>query len=301
MDNNTNKHIKEPNRLVFGLGAGFCYSCAPEGHSYQQYLPKVLSNIENHDILISTVDMPIKMAQLIYNEIGTERLYLDSGGFTLYKDEVKLGSDNPEFFKKCNKMAKKFLGTLKIIKPKQCFELDNEYFLDYDKEEYNSRSFDQLNGTEKAYERIKPKHYLRQQVYDILGYYPTPVFKMHQGFEYWKALCDSPLYPKLAIGGLAQTKSWHTKTKEIKIMMDYARECGKKVHLLGCQNVEAFKNIQPDTVDYSIFQLGINLPKAKMEHPELNSNYTLLRHHIVLWALAGVMVRSFLYNSYRKE
>ena len=64
----------EKNRLVFGLGAGFCYSCAPEGHSYQQYLPKVLSNIENPDILISTVDMPIKMAELIYKEIGTDRL-----------------------------------------------------------------------------------------------------------------------------------------------------------------------------------------------------------------------------------
>lgn len=293
----------EKNRLVFGLGAGFCYSCAPEGFSYQQYLPKVLSNMENHDILISTVDMPIKMAELIYKEIGTDRLYLDSGGFTLYKDEVKLGSTNPEFFKKCDKMAKKFLGLLKIIKPKQCFELDNEYFLDYDKEEYNDRSFDQLSSTEKAFERIKPKHYLRQQVFDILGYYPTPVFKMHQGFEYWKALCDSPLYPTLAIGGLAQTKSWHTKTEEIKIMMDYARECGKKVHLLGCQNVEAFKNIQPDTVDYSIFQLGINLPKAKKENPTwsgLKEEYTKLRHHIVLWALAGAMVRSFLYNSYQK-
>ena len=128
MENNTNKHIKEPNRLVFGLGAGCCYSCAPEGYTYQEYLPKVLSNIENHDILISTVDMPVKMAELIYKEIGTDRLYLDSGGFTLYKDEVKLGKDSPEFHKKCEKMAKKFLGLLKIIKPKQVFELDNEYF-----------------------------------------------------------------------------------------------------------------------------------------------------------------------------
>ena len=275
----------EQNRLVFGLGAGFCYSCAPEGCSYQEYLPKVLSNIENHDILISTVDMPVKMAELIYKEIGTDRLYLDSGGFTLYKDEVKLGSTNPEFHKKCEKMAKKFLGLLKIIKPKQVFELDNEYF----------RKNEDLLSTE---------NYLRQEVYDILGFYPTPVFKMHQGFEYWKRLCECSLYPTLSIGGLAQTKSWNTKTEEIKTMVDYARECGKKVHLLGCQNVEAFKTVQPDTVDYSIFQLGINLPKAKNENPTWNGmkeEYTKLRHHIVLWALAGAMVRSFLYNSYRKE
>lgn len=285
MENNTNKHIKEPNRLVFGLGAGFCYSCAPEGYTYQEYLPKVLSNIENHDILISTVDMPVKMAQLIYEQIGTDRLYLDSGGFTLYKDEVKLGSTNPEFHKKCEKMAKKFLGLLKIIKPKQVFELDNEYF----------RKSDDLLSTD---------NYLRQEVYDILGFYPTPVFKMYQGFEYWKRLCECSLYPTLSIGGLAQTKSWNTKTEEIKTMVDYARECGKKVHLLGCQNVDAFKTVQPDTVDYSIFQLGINLPKAKKENPTWNGlkeEYTKLRHHIVLWALAGAMVRSFLYNSYRKE
>lgn len=285
MDNNTNNYIKEPNRLVFGLGAGFCYSCAPEGYSYQEYLPKVLSNIENHDILISTVDMPVKMAELIYKEIGTDRLYLDSGGFTLYKDEVKLGSTNPEFHKKCEKMAKKFLGLLKIIKPKQVFELDNEYF-------------------RKSEDLLSTENYLRQEVYDILGFYPTPVFKMHQGFEYWKRLCESELYPTLSIGGLAQTKSWNTKTEEIKTMVDYARECGKKVHLLGCQNVEAFKTVQPDTVDYSIFQLGINLPKAKKENPTwsgLKEEYTKLRHHIVLWALAGAMVRSFLYNSYRKE
>ena len=275
----------ENNRLVFGLGAGFCYSCAPEGHSYQEYLPKVLSNIENHDILISTVDMPVKMAELIYKEIGTDRLYLDSGGFTLYKDEVKLGSTNPEFHKKCEKMAKKFLGLLKIIKPKQVFELDNEYF-------------------RKSEDLLSTDNYLRQEVYDILGFYPTPVFKMHQGFEYWKRLCECSLYPTLSIGGLAQTKSWNTKTEEIKTMVDYARECGKKVHLLGCQNVEAFKTVQPDTVDYSIFQLGINLPKAKKENPTWNGlkeEYTKLRHHIVLWALAGAMVRSFLYNSYRKE
>lgn len=284
MDNNTNNYIKEPNRLVFGLGAGFCYSCAPEGYSYQEYLPKVLSNIENHDILISTVDMPVKMAELIYKEIGTDRLYLDSGGFTLYKDEVKLGSTNPEFHKKCEKMAKKFLGLLKIIKPKQVFELDNEYF-------------------RKSEDLLDTSNYLRQEVYNILGFYPTPVFKMHQGFEYWKRLCECSLYPTLSIGGLAQTKSWNTKTEEIKTMVDYARECGKKVHLLGCQNVEAFKTVQPDTVDYSIFQLGINLPKAKKENPTWNGmkeEYTKLRHHIVLWALAGAMVRSFLYNSYRK-
>ena len=269
-------------RLVFGLGAGFCYSCAPEGCTYQEYLPKVLNNISDHDVLISTVDMPVKMAQLIHEVVGTDRLYLDSGGFTLFKDETKLGKDNPEFHNKCLKMKNKFLKLLTMIRPKQCFELDNEYFRDPDEPDMTS-----------------PKHYLREEVYKIIGYYPTPVFKMHQGFEYWKQLCESPLYPTLAIGGLAQTKAWHTNTDEIKTMVSYARSCGKKVHLLGCQNVEAFKTIQPDTVDYSIFQLGINLPKAKAEHPELNSNYTLLRHHIVMWAVASALVRGFLYDSYK--
>ena len=86
-------------RLVFGIGAGFCYSLK----DYKTDLPKLL-NTFNNDILISTVDMPFTLARLIYDIVGQDRLYLDSGGFTLFKEQTKLGKDNPEFFKKCEKM-----------------------------------------------------------------------------------------------------------------------------------------------------------------------------------------------------
>ena len=266
-------------RLVFGLGSGFVYACGGEG-KWKEVLPKVLNTFDN-DLLISTVDIPKVAASLIYESVGSERLYLDSGGFTLYKHQMKLGADCPEFHALCEKMKRKFLSLLEVVKPKEVFELDNEYF----------RHDDDLLST---------KNYCREEVKEILGFYPTPVFKMHQGFEYWKRLCDSEEYQTLAIGGLAQTRAWNTRTEEIRKMMDYARICGKKVHLLGCQNIEAFKEIQPDTVDYSIFQYAINLQLAKQDLPEL-SEYKDLKQRTMICAVSRAKQRSFLYDSYKRE
>lgn len=273
-------------RLVFGLGGGYIYALP----DYPTTLPKLLSTFEN-DVLVSTVDMPIKVATIIKNAIGNDRMYLDSGGFTLFREQSKMGADSPEFHKRCEKMRKKFLKLLDVIHPKECFELDNDYFLvDPD-------------------DLLSPKNFLREEIKEIVGYYPTPVFKLHQGIEYWRKLCESEMYPRLAIGGLAQTKSWNTNTDLLKEMTDYVRQCGKKVHLLGCQNVQAFKRIQPDTVDYSIFQMGINLPIAKAEHygisieeaKKMKPNFREFAHMIPVWATAKAIARSFLYDSYRIE
>lgn len=266
-------------KLVYGLGGGLVYSCGAKG-KWQTVLPKLLATIEN-SVLISTVDMPRNAAKVIYDCVGGDRLYLDSGGFTLYKQQTKLGADNPEFHRKCEAMRKKFLNLLQVVKPTEVFELDNEYF-------------------RKDEDMLSPKNYCRQDVYDILGRYPTPVFKMHQGFEYWKRLCESELYDKLAIGGLAMTRDWDKHRDEFRKMMNYARQCGKKVHLLGCQNVETFKTVKPDTVDYSIFQYAINLAHAKKEHPELTT-YEDLKIHAVLYAFARAKSRSFLYDTYEEN
>jgi hypothetical protein len=144
---------------------------------------------------------------------------------------------------------------------------------------------------------MSPKNYCREEVKAITGFYPTPVFKMHQGFEYWKRLCESNLYDKLAIGGLAMTNDWGKYSDEFRKMMNYARDCGKKVHLLGCQNVDTFKTVKPDTIDYSIFQYAINLAHAKKEHPELET-YEDLKIHAVLYAFARAKSRSFLYDHF---
>jgi len=271
METNTNNH-----KLVFGLGGGLVYSCGSKGR-WKTILPKLL-NKYNNAYLISTVDMSHVATEVIYNTVGQDRLYLDSGGFTLYKSQVKLGPDNPEFHKECERMKKKFMGMLKIAKYCEIFELDNEYF-------------------HIEEDMLSPKNYCRDIVKEITGFYPTPVFKMHQGFEYWKRLCECELYPKLAIGGLAQTREWNTHRDELRKMMNYARTCGKKVHLLGCQNVETFKTVRPDTVDYSIFQYAINLAHAKAEHPELET-YEDLKIHAVLYAFSRAASRSFLYDNY---
>jgi hypothetical protein len=189
-----------------------------------------------------------------------------------------LGADNPEFHKECERMKNKFLNLLKSTKCCECFELDNEYF----------RHDEDL---------MSPKNYCREEVKAITGFYPTPVFKMHQGFEYWKRLCESDMYDKLAIGGLAMTKDWGKYSDEFRKMMNYARDCGKKVHLLGCQNVDTFKTVKPDTIDYSIFQYAINLAHAKKEHPELET-YEDLKIHAVLYAFARAKSRSFLYDHF---
>lgn len=262
-------------RLVFGLGGGFCYSM---GKDWRTHLPRLLQEFDN-DVLISTVDMAGTVSKIIYDAVGQDRLYIDSGGFTLFKAEKKLGADNPEFHKECEKMKKKYLKLLAACPCKETFELDNEYF----------RVDEDL---------LSPRNYCREEVKAITGFYPTPVFKLHQGFEYWKALCDSDLYPRLAIGGLAQTRAWGTAGELLRDVMAYAREKGKKVHLLGCQNVEAFKAIQPSTVDYSIFQMAINMDAVKKEFPTLKE-YRDMSPHMVLYAVARAMCRSFLYDSYQ--
>lgn len=270
---------EQSRKLVYGLGGGLVYSCGSKG-KWKEVLPKILATVDN-TMLISTVDMPKNAAKLIEECIGPERLYIDSGGFTLYKQQTKLGPDNPQFHKECEKMKNKFLNLLRFVKCSECFELDNEYF----------RVDEDL---------LSPKNYCREEVKAITGFYPTPVFKMHQGIEYWKRLCESELYDKLAIGGLAMTQDWGKYKDEFRKMMNYARDCGKKVHLLGCQNVDTFKLVKPDTIDYSIFQYAINLAHAKKEHPELNT-YEELKIHAVLYAFARAKSRSFLYDHYMGE
>lgn len=271
-----NKH-----RLVFGIGSGFIYGLGTKG-KWKEILPKYIAQFDN-DLLISAKDIPYTVMDFLNQNIDcSKRLYMDSGGFTLYREEKKLGKDNPKFIKNCEKMKSKFLKSLSVVKPKECFELDNEYF----------RADEDL---------LSPKNYLREEVKQIVGYYPTPVFKMHQGLEYWKKLCESEIYPRLSIGGLAQTKEWHKYRDELKILMDYARAYDKKVHLLGCQNIETFKLVQPSTVDYNIFQLAINLQEARNEHPEWNDEtpFTAIAQQATLWALARAKVRTYFYDSYR--
>ena len=265
-------------RLVFGLNSTICYHCGYEG-KWKEVLPKVLNTFPNR-VLISAVDMPMVAAKVIHEAVGKDRVLIDSGGFGLYKKEMKMGKDNPKFHDHCEKMKKRFLKLLEACPCSLCFELDNEYF-------------------RRDEDLLSPKNYCREEVKAITGRYPVPVFKIHQGFDYWKRLCDSPDYDWLAIGGLAQTRAWHTKTEEIRTLMDYARHQGKKVHLLGCQNVEAFKEIQPDSVDYLIFQYAINLEEARKQNPGVE-DYSLLRPTMVSLAVAKARQRSFLYESYQR-
>ena len=260
------------NKLVYGLGGGLVYSLGIPN------LLKILTTFDNK-VLVSTVDTPYHITEKIYNVVGDGRMMLDSGGFTLYKQQTKLPKE--EFEKKAIRMKNKFLKMLTKAKYTHIFELDNEYF----------RHDEDL---------LSPKNYCRQDVYDITGQWPVPVFKMHQGYEYWKRLCECDLYPQLAIGGFAATRDWHTHIDEVKIMMDYARACGKTVHLLGCQNVEAFKAVKPDSVDYSIFQYAINLAHAKKEYPNL-TEYADLKVHAALYAFARAKSRSFLYDQIFEE
>lgn len=282
-----------PRRLVMGLGGGLISSCRSD-----KVLEKLLVSHPN-DYLVSTVDMTKGYITFLDSVLGGDRLWLDSGGFTLYKKQNKLGSDNPEFHKECERMKNKFLRLLKLSNFKMCFELDNEYF----------RKDDDL---------LSPNNYLRQEIYDITGYYPAPVFKMHQGFQYWKDLCDSPLYEVLAIGGLAQGRQWHVYRREIKVMMEYARMKGKYVHLLGCSNVETTRFIMPDSVDFSIFRYAINLPKASDSYRKKVAEgiiipdqsvyesagkdlmgkipYHLISRDIVLYAFADARSKEFLYE-----
>lgn len=273
-------------RLVFGLGDALMYSLRSEDR-----LRKMFECFTN-DFLVSTTDLTFKRAEFIRDLNIQDRTYLDSGGFTLFKEQFKHGADSEIFVKRCEKFKKKFLKLCEILKPKECFELDNDYFL------HNE-------------DLTSPENFLRQEVFDILGYYPTPVFKLHQGVDYWMKLCEDPRYPRLSIGGLAQTREWHKNTELLKTMMDYARAHNKKVHLLGCQNVQAFKEIQPDTVDYSIYQFAISVENAKAELCEARQipvterkGYKValseIYEHTVLYALARAKARSFLYDAFAK-
>lgn len=269
-----------PHKLVLGFGSGLIYGMG-RNNVWRQYLPKYTEHFKN-DILISCVDISGVCAEYLGEIMDTsQRLYMDSGGYSLYKIESKFGKGEI-LNKECAQMKRKYLRLLSIIKPKECFELDNEVF----------RFDDNLLST---------KNYLREEVKSITGYYPTPVFKMHQGFKYWKELCECDEYPRLSIGGLAQTRKWGAVGDEIKTLVDYARYCGKKVHLLGCQNIETFKKAQPDTVDFSIYQLAINLAEARKEHPEWpeDIDFNVISKHAILWAFARAKVRTYFYDSYQ--
>lgn len=290
--------IRPKKRLVMGLGGGLVSSCRSD-----KVLEKLLLAHDN-DYLISTVDMTTGYIKFIQSVVSGDRLWLDSGGFTLFKKQKKLGVDNPLFAAECEKMKKKFMRFLKLGHFKMCFELDNEYF----------REDEDL---------LSPKNYLREEIKEITGYYPAPVFKMHQGFQYWKDLCDSPLYPVLSIGGLAQGSQWHVYRPELDKMMKYARDCGKYVHLLGCSNVETTRFIMPDSVDFSIFRYAINIEKTrnnfmkKINEGEIIPGedvyesagkdlsgripYKYLSRDIVLYAFADARAKEFLYEKQNDE
>lgn len=298
MKNDQIEFIRPKRRLVMGLGSGLVSSCRSD-----KVLEKLLLAHEN-DYLISTVDMTTGYIRFIQSVVGGDRLWLDSGGFTLFKKQKKLGEDNPLFWAECEKMKKKFFRFLGLGNFKMCFELDNEYF-------------------RKDPDLLSPKNYLRDEIKELTGYYPAVVFKMHQGFQYWKDLCDSTLYPILSIGGLAQGRQWHVYRDEIGKMMKYARDKGKYVHLLGCSNVETGRFVMPDSVDFSIFRYAINLEKAKknyldkVERGEIIPGedvyesagrdlsgripYKYLSRDIALYAFAEARSREFLYEKQNEE
>ena len=285
------KHPKK--RLIMGLGGGLISSCRSD-----KVLEKLLLAHDN-DYLISTVDMTKGYVEFMLRTVGGDRLWVDSGGFTLFKKQKKFGAENPLFHQECEKMKNKFFRILKMGNFQACFELDNEYF-------------------RQDEDMLSPKNYLREEIKQITGRYPIPVFKLHQGFQYWKDLCDSPLYPILSIGGLAQERKWHIYRPELKAMMEYARDKGKYVHLLGCSNVETTRFIMPNSVDFSIFRYAINLPKAHDNYirkvnegliipgpdvyesagPDLSGRipYKYLSRDIVLYAFADARAKGFLYE-----
>lgn len=271
----------ERKKLVLGLGETLLWQIRrdfPESERKNVY-ERVISCFDN-DFLIATTDMTFASIDAFVRINCPDRIYLDSGGFTLYRQEKKYGPSSPIFKQKCEHMRKKFLSILGKLKVKECFELDNEYFrVDED--------------------ILSPRNYLREDVKKITGYYPTPVFKLHQGFEYWKKLCECDLYPRISVGGLAQTCEWHTIIDELRLMVRYAHLCGKKVHLLGCQNVSVFKNAGPDSVDYNVCQFALNMAHARKMNPELKTIQELYKH-VSMYGIARGICKSFLYNSTQK-
>ena len=281
-----------------GLAKAMIYHC--KGNSLEKMLL-----LQDNDYLVSAIDdMTAKHIEWLRDTVGSDRLWLDSGGFSLFRKESKLGKDSPEFKKECESVRKKFLRLLQVGGFKMCFELDNEYF----------RKDDDL---------LSPKNYLRDEVKAITGYYPVPVFKIHQGFQYWKDLCDSPLYPILSIGGLAQGRQWHLYREELSRMMKYARDNGKYVHLLGCSNVETTRYVMPDSVDHSIYRFAINIARARENYvrkvregiitppPEVYESagedlsgripLKYLGQDMVVFAFADARARQFLYEKQNED
>lgn len=260
--------------LVFGLTAGFVPWLGRKG-KWKSLLPKILRTFDNC-VLISAANATYVLEEVLRNELGGQRMFLDSGGYTLFRKQSTL---NPEAFGKlCESMKNRFLKFCSKGEYKMIFELDNDYF----------KIDDNLLST---------KNFLREEVKEITGHYPTPVFKMHQGYQYWKDLCESNTYPTLAIGGLAPKRAWHIYRDELTKMMNYARQHGKKVHLLGCQNVETFRLVKPDTVDYCICQYNINFMETRKQYPDLATDTDLFLRTMAMNAFARAKSRSFLYDT----
>lgn len=261
---------------VFGIGGGLMYSGNfPKDNTA---LSKILDYLES-PILLSAAGVTNYAVEFVYETVGKERLYFDSGAYTLMKRERK---DTPEQFKKRAKTIKRsYLNKLKLAKFKQVFEMDNDIF----KVENNL---------------ISPKNFLREEAAAILGYYPTPVFKLHQGFSYWKELCESKDYPTLAIGGLAPTKSWGLHRDTLLRMVAYARSCGKKIHTLGCANVDIIRHVKPDTTDFNIFVFAKAIEAIRKIYPTEPLD-TKLKLELVKWCAADAKAREFLYKSLSDE
>lgn len=263
-------------RMVIGLVPGGAARWCGPGGEWRQTLPKILKSFEN-SFLISTASATYVFTEYLYNLVGKDRLFLDSGGYTLFVKESKL--EREAFEKECEKMKRKFLKILKVAEFDTIFELDNDYF-------------------QKDEDLLSPKNFLREEVKEITGSYPTPVFKMHQGYQYWKDLCESELYPTLAVGGLAPTRSWGVHKEELQKMVNYARQCGKRTHFLGCRNVETAKFAKPDTIDYDISLYAVNYALAKKEHPNLSPTDPKFYKCMAAHAFANAKSRSFLYDTF---
>lgn len=161
-----------------GLGGGLISSCRSD-----KVLEKLLLSHDN-DYLISTVDMTSGYIKFLQNVVGGDRLWLDSGGFTLFKKQKTLGEGNPVFWNECERMKKKFLRFLTMGRFKMCFELDNEYF----------RHDDDL---------LSPKNYLREEIKQITGYYPHLYLKCTKDFSIGKTFVIRSFTPFYQLG------AWH--------------------------------------------------------------------------------------------
>lgn len=259
---------------------------------------------QDNDYLVSAVDVTEKNVKFLMDAVGADRLWLDSGGFTLYRKEGKMGRDNPRFKSACEAARKRFLRLLSLGSFKACFELDNEYF-------------------RHDPDPLSPRNYLREEVKELTGRYPVPVFKMHQGFRYWKDLCDSDLYPIISVGGLAQARKWHVYQDELGKMMKYARDKGKYVHFLGCSNVNTARWAMPDSVDYQIYRFAVNILRASENYrrkvreglitptqdvidkagPDLKGNLPMyvIGQDLSAYAFADARSRNFLYEKQNDE